>query len=158
MNFICSTSIGIFSDTVRLLIMGIWISDKIQIEKCAVIVKILNLLYHAFMYSLLILLSRIYPFTQWHSLLVTIICYWDIGQSRWFASRKTGEVGDIHEPNIQHSIFNVELSWQVMLFQNSPRLKVGINYTRIGLPSRYKLRPWLAKVCPDPTYISIMLQ
>ena len=38
-----------------------------------IIVKILNLLYHAFMYSLLLLLSGIYPFTQWHSFLVTII-------------------------------------------------------------------------------------
>ena len=33
------------------------------------IVKILNLLYHAFMYSLLLLLSSIYPVTQCHSLL-----------------------------------------------------------------------------------------
>ena len=31
--------------------------------------------YHAFMYSILLLLSGIYPFTQWHSLLITIICY-----------------------------------------------------------------------------------
>ena len=42
------------------------------------IVKILNLLYHAFMYSLLILLSSIYPFMQCHPLLVAIICYRDI--------------------------------------------------------------------------------
>ena len=39
----------------------------------AFIIKILNLLYHAFMYSLIILLSSIYPFTQCLSLLVTII-------------------------------------------------------------------------------------
>ena len=32
------------------------------------IVKILNLLYHAFVYSLLILLSSIFPFMQWHSI------------------------------------------------------------------------------------------
>ena len=32
-------------------------------------------LYHAFVYSLIILLSSIYPFTQCLSLLVTIVCY-----------------------------------------------------------------------------------
>ena len=35
-------------------------------------------LYHAFMYSPVILLSSIYPFMQCLSLLVTIICYRDI--------------------------------------------------------------------------------
>ena len=37
------------------------------------IIKILNLLYYAFVYSLLILLSSIYQFMQCHSLLVTVI-------------------------------------------------------------------------------------
>ena len=34
-----------------------------------------------------------------------------------------------------------------MLFQNSPRLEVCINYTRLGSPSRFMSRPWLAQVC-----------
>ena len=57
----------------KLKIVGgdfIWI---LTTRSCS-IVKILNLLYHTFMYSLVILLSSIYPFTQCHSLLVTIIC------------------------------------------------------------------------------------
>ena len=49
------------------------------------IVKILNLLYHAFMYSLLILLSSIYPFTQCHLLLVTIVCYQDFNWNYFYS-------------------------------------------------------------------------
>ena len=45
----------------------------ICLEVSCFIIKILNLLYHAFMFSLLILLSSIYPLSQWHSLLVTVV-------------------------------------------------------------------------------------
>ena len=49
------------------------------------IVKILNLLYHTLMYSLLILLFSIYPFKRL-SLLATVICY----RVKFFRANQSG--------------------------------------------------------------------
>ena len=55
-------------------------------KKCQNYRKDTEPLYHAF--TLLLLLSSIYPFTQWHSLLVTIICT--------YHSPMTSIVGPLH--------------------------------------------------------------
>ena len=53
------------------------------------------------MYSLIILLSSIYPFTQCLSLLVTIICYPYANKSFYRpASEASREIANLDDPNL----------------------------------------------------------
>ena len=81
--FVNFSAVGLsFEELINIQKLQIWYANLVRqrnkfpfLLKNCLYRKDTEHLYHAFVYSLIILLSSIYPFMQCLSLLVTIICY-----------------------------------------------------------------------------------